>query len=215
MSTFKQGRYSGYLKPIAYLIDLSVLNGLAVLCFFKNINPVIFVCILSTLWVVLSTLSKFYAVYRYSREVTITALILKQMALFTVVIFAFFGFYYNDHIEWTQELKVFWKEQYIFNYINYPYPLLKSKGLDTYFNSSRNDCYADISNDWSSAPHPESFMDENDENFQADAYKAAEYKYERKLNLRFALASLDDAKYKVEFYQYNHNDFELNSLLDI
>ena len=42
MSLFKQGRYSGYLRPISYLIDLSIINGLAILYYFKNIDPVVF-----------------------------------------------------------------------------------------------------------------------------------------------------------------------------
>ena len=95
MSTFKQGRYSGYLRPISYLIDLSIINGLALLYFFKNVDPILFIVTISTAWIVLSTLSKFYGVYRYSREVTIMSLVLKQMALFALIIFAFSGIYHK------------------------------------------------------------------------------------------------------------------------
>lgn len=92
MSTFKQGRYSGYLRPISYLIDLSVINGLAVFYFFKNIDPIIFLMVASTAWVILSISSKFYEVYRYTREVTILTLVMRQMILFTLFIFAFSGY---------------------------------------------------------------------------------------------------------------------------
>lgn len=98
MSTFKQGRYSGYLRPISYLIDLSVINGLAVFYFFKNIDPILFVLVVSTAWVILSIASKFYEVYRYTREVTILSLIMRQMILFTLVIFAFSGYNQQFHI---------------------------------------------------------------------------------------------------------------------
>ncbi|MCK7589537.1 undecaprenyl-phosphate glucose phosphotransferase [Subsaxibacter sp. CAU 1640] len=98
MSLFKQGRYSGYLRPISYLIDLSIVNGLAVLYFFKNIDPIVFIFLVSLAWIILSIFSKFYEVYRFTREVTIFALIFRQMALFILVMFAFSGYNYNFNI---------------------------------------------------------------------------------------------------------------------
>lgn len=95
MTTFKQGRYSGYLKHISYLIDLSIINGLALLYFFKTVNPIKFVLLISTAWIILSISSKFYEVYRYSREINIAALLLKQFALFTLLMLAFSGFNHN------------------------------------------------------------------------------------------------------------------------
>lgn len=95
MSLFKQGRYSGYLRPISYLIDLGIINVLATMYFFKEVNPVVFVGVISLAWVLLSVSSKFYEVYRYTREVSILALILRQMVLFALIIFAFYG-YYNE-----------------------------------------------------------------------------------------------------------------------
>ena len=98
MNTFKQGRYSGYLRPISYLIDLSVINGLAVFYFFNNVDPILFVVVASTSWVILSIASKFYEVYRYTREVTILSLLMKQMILFTLIIFAFSGYHQQFNI---------------------------------------------------------------------------------------------------------------------
>lgn len=95
MSLFKHGRYSGYLRPISYLIDLSILNGLALFYFFKNIDPVVFVIFISFGWIVLSIFSKFYEVYRFTREVTIFSLIFRQIVLFTLVMFAFVGYNYS------------------------------------------------------------------------------------------------------------------------
>ncbi|MGJ8591424.1 MAG: exopolysaccharide biosynthesis polyprenyl glycosylphosphotransferase [Aquaticitalea sp.] len=98
MSLFKQGRYSGYLRPISYLIDLSIINGLAIFYFYKNIDPIVFISVISLSWMVLSIYSKFYEVYRFTREVTILALTFRQMVLFTLVMFAFAGYNYNLHI---------------------------------------------------------------------------------------------------------------------
>ncbi|WP_431133109.1 undecaprenyl-phosphate glucose phosphotransferase [Psychroserpens mesophilus] len=98
MSLFKQGRYSGYLRPISYLIDLSIINGLAILYFFKDIDPKMFVFFISLSWIILSIYSRFYEVYRYTREVTVFSLALRQMVLFTLIIFAFAGFYHDLNI---------------------------------------------------------------------------------------------------------------------
>ncbi|MDX1278922.1 undecaprenyl-phosphate glucose phosphotransferase [Oceanihabitans sediminis] len=98
MSTVKPGRYSVYLRPISYFIDLSIINGLALLCFLKSVDPVSFVFLISIAWVVISLYSNFYAVFRYTKEVSIISLILRQMALFTLVVFAFSGLYYKINI---------------------------------------------------------------------------------------------------------------------
>ncbi|OIQ31051.1 MAG: undecaprenyl-phosphate glucose phosphotransferase [Bacteroidetes bacterium MedPE-SWsnd-G2] len=95
MSLFKQGRYSGYLRPISYFIDLCIINGLAVTVFFKTIDTVNFILVISTAWIILSTTSKFYEVYRYTREVTINTLLIRQLVLFMLLIFAYSGYNYD------------------------------------------------------------------------------------------------------------------------
>jgi len=105
LSTFKHGRYSGYLRPISYLIDLSVINGLAILFYFKNIDSFLFLVLASSTWIILSILSNFYEVYRYTREVTILSLIFRQMALFTLIVFAFSGYFHEFHINSSTIIK--------------------------------------------------------------------------------------------------------------
>jgi putative colanic acid biosynthesis UDP-glucose lipid carrier transferase len=95
VNTFKHGRYSGYLRPISYIVDLSIINGLATLYFFREVNYITFILIISIAWILMSIVSNFYEVYRYSREVTILSLVFKQIVLFTLVMFAFLGFYYS------------------------------------------------------------------------------------------------------------------------
>lgn len=99
MSAFKHGRYSGYLKPISYLLDLSIINGLASYLLFQNENSLIYYVIFALGWVLISFTSKFYNVYRYTPEVSIFALILKQMMIFTLFVFAFYGFNYSLNIK--------------------------------------------------------------------------------------------------------------------
>ncbi|MBT8270733.1 MAG: undecaprenyl-phosphate glucose phosphotransferase [Bacteroidia bacterium] len=78
---------------MSYLIDLCIINGLAILYFFENIEPLVFVVFMSLSWIILSVASKFYEVYRYTREVTILTLILRQLLLFTLIVFAFYGYF--------------------------------------------------------------------------------------------------------------------------
>lgn len=68
------------------------------LYFFKSINPIDFIATASVSWVLLSLFSKFYEVYRYTREITIVALIFRQLALFTLLMLAYSGFNYELNI---------------------------------------------------------------------------------------------------------------------
>ncbi len=101
----KQGRYSVLLRPISYIVDLGVINGLAVGYFFKDLYSFLVIALLSLAWIIISFASKFYEVYRYTREVTILTLIIRQFVLFTVVIFAFLGFFREIRIEPTVVFK--------------------------------------------------------------------------------------------------------------
>ncbi|MBT8258991.1 MAG: undecaprenyl-phosphate glucose phosphotransferase [Bacteroidia bacterium] len=70
-----------------------IINALALLYFFTDVDPVTYSLIISVSWIILSITVKFYDVYRYTREVTILALILRQFVLFTLIVFAFYGYF--------------------------------------------------------------------------------------------------------------------------
>lgn len=95
MSLFKQGRYSGYLRPISYIIDLTIINGVAILYLFNGKDPFIFSIFISLGWVLLSVYSKFYEVYRYTRPINILSFVVKQSILFLLLVFAFSGLYHE------------------------------------------------------------------------------------------------------------------------
>jgi putative colanic acid biosynthesis UDP-glucose lipid carrier transferase len=105
LSLFKQGRYSGYLRPISYIIDLVIINGIGLLYYFKDIESFSFIVVISVSWIVLSIVSKFYEVYRYTREVKILSLVLRQMVLFSLIMFAFSGIYHYLNIKQVVILK--------------------------------------------------------------------------------------------------------------
>jgi len=98
LSLFKHGRYSGYLRPISYLIDLSIINGIGFLYLLPKQNLLIFSLYISIGWILLSVYSKFYEVYRYTRPVNILSLILRQLILFCLFVFAFSGLYHELNI---------------------------------------------------------------------------------------------------------------------
>lgn len=90
---FKTGRYSGFLKPITYAIDLLIIHVLAAPFFedkFIFLNYIIFVTIA---WIMLSLKINFYEVYRFTHIQKILSLLGKQGAIFFLIVFAFFGFY--------------------------------------------------------------------------------------------------------------------------
>jgi len=95
LSLFKHGRYSGYLRPISYIIDLTIINGIAGFYLFKGKDPIVFFTVISISWLLLSVYSQFYEVYRYTRPINILSLIVKQFILFLLLVFAFSGLYYD------------------------------------------------------------------------------------------------------------------------
>ena len=90
---FKKGRFSGYLRPLSYIIDLSIINVLAYMCFSDNFQILNFVFFTSIVWILVSFRSSFYEIYRFTEVLKIVSLIGRQSVLFTLIIFAFFGFY--------------------------------------------------------------------------------------------------------------------------
>lgn len=90
---FKRGRFSGYLRPISYFIDLSIINVLAYHLFSNNFQILNFIIFTSIAWIIASLRSNFYEIYRFTQLVKILSLIIKQGVIFTLIIFAFFGYY--------------------------------------------------------------------------------------------------------------------------
>ena len=90
---FKTGRYSGYLRPISYVIDLLIIHILASQFFDKNFEYLNYVIFVSLAWIVLSLKSNFYEIYRFTHVAKIMSLLGKQGVVFFLIVFAFFGYY--------------------------------------------------------------------------------------------------------------------------
>ena len=95
MARKKQGRFSRYIRPITYLIDLYIINFLAIKYVFNNefLQPYWFFILISASWIIISIFSRFYNVYRYTPEVRILNLLLIQCLLFLMTIFSVSGIF--------------------------------------------------------------------------------------------------------------------------
>ena len=91
MSLFKQGRYSGFIKPISYVADLVLINVLGLFYLFTEIPPLNFILFISFGWLVTTFVSGFYEVHRYSTVIRIAKLLFRQILLFSLLMFAYSG----------------------------------------------------------------------------------------------------------------------------
>lgn len=90
---FKSGRYSGWLRPISYGIDLLFIYLFAFKLFGQTFPYFNLVVYLTIAWLLLSLRSGFYEIYRFTHVAKIMSLIGKQGIVFLLIVFAFFGFY--------------------------------------------------------------------------------------------------------------------------
>ncbi|HET8808842.1 MAG TPA: exopolysaccharide biosynthesis polyprenyl glycosylphosphotransferase [Flavobacteriaceae bacterium] len=89
----KQGRYSGYLRPINYLIDLLIIALFALQFDFLWLDHLSYILFTTIAWVILSIKTNFYEVYRFTRVTSIISRTFLQAAIFSFIVFSFFGIY--------------------------------------------------------------------------------------------------------------------------
>ena len=96
---YRTGRYSGYLRPISYLIDLVIIHLLAYQFFSSSFHFINYAVFITLAWIIISLRSRFYEIFRFTRLTTIISLVGKQGVLFLLLVFAFFGFYRELEVE--------------------------------------------------------------------------------------------------------------------
>lgn len=95
---YKQGRYSGFIKPLFGFIDLVILNG-SIFLFQINLNTItIFSIYISIIWLIISTRNRFYDVQRHTRLIQIVQLLLSQFILFSIIIYAYIGVFKQPNV---------------------------------------------------------------------------------------------------------------------
>jgi putative colanic acid biosysnthesis UDP-glucose lipid carrier transferase len=98
LNTFKQSRYSGFLKPISYLIDLSIIVG-AIFLFEINLNDkYLFVTYACFFWIIIAFKNKFYEVQRHTKIIQIIALLFRQIIFLAFALYAFIGVFKQPNI---------------------------------------------------------------------------------------------------------------------
>ncbi|AFU68886.1 undecaprenyl-phosphate glucose phosphotransferase [Psychroflexus torquis ATCC 700755] len=91
----KTGRYSTYIRPASYLIDIVILIFFAAQFNFDPIVNATFFSYIIITWILLSIKSNFYEIYRYTKVIKLVSLTFLQAIIFTLIVFAFFGFYFE------------------------------------------------------------------------------------------------------------------------
>jgi putative colanic acid biosynthesis UDP-glucose lipid carrier transferase len=82
----KKGRYSRWIKPILYLIDLLIIS---IISYFSLTDNLVSIFCFVAFWFVLSISFSFYEVYRFTKLIRILSLLFKQIILFTLAILSF------------------------------------------------------------------------------------------------------------------------------
>ena len=82
----KKGRYSIWIKPLLYLIDLLIIS---LLSYFFLTTEVIDLSVFVFFWIFLSIFYSFYSIYRFTKLIKITSLLFKQFFVFILLIFSY------------------------------------------------------------------------------------------------------------------------------
>ncbi|MDC8005066.1 exopolysaccharide biosynthesis polyprenyl glycosylphosphotransferase [Aureisphaera galaxeae] len=93
---FRTGRYSGFLRPITYGIDLILIHALAYYFLDANFPFLNYVIFVSLAWIIAALRTHFYEIYRFTHVSNLLSLIGKQTVYFLLIVFTFFGIYNKE-----------------------------------------------------------------------------------------------------------------------
>lgn len=86
----KKGRFSRFLNPTLIIVDLLII--IIIISVVSSAGPFLLI-LLSFSWIVISTFTRFYQVFRFTPEIKIFTLILIQYLFFTLSFFAIIGIF--------------------------------------------------------------------------------------------------------------------------
>lgn len=90
--SFKRGRYSGFIRPILYIVDISLLILFVFYFHPGRATSPYFGPFLITGWVFSSFFTRYYKVYRFTSPIKIISLAVKQYIIYSLIYFSYFGF---------------------------------------------------------------------------------------------------------------------------
>jgi len=89
---FKRGRYSGLIRPILYVADITILVLFIVLLHPGRYDSIYFGPFLITGWLITSFFTGYYNIYRFTKPIKIMHIALRQYALYSLIYISYFGF---------------------------------------------------------------------------------------------------------------------------
>ena len=90
----KKGRFSKYLTPILKIIDVGIINYFILSTHGVSVNSLVFSISLSIIWLIISAITNFYRVYRFTPQIKIFFnLIIIQYIIFLFSIFSVVGIF--------------------------------------------------------------------------------------------------------------------------
>ncbi|MGB5820704.1 MAG: exopolysaccharide biosynthesis polyprenyl glycosylphosphotransferase [Saonia sp.] len=95
---FKKEKYSGFIYPISFLLDLLVINLFAYVLPILFQFPVLFHSYISLAWIIISFKNEFYEIYRFTKVTYILKLLFRQFVFFFLTLYAFIGFFKQPNI---------------------------------------------------------------------------------------------------------------------
>jgi putative colanic acid biosynthesis UDP-glucose lipid carrier transferase len=93
--SYRDGRYSSLIRPISYLFDLAIIIYSSAFFFQKSFDTLSFSIFIGICWIVVSMQLGFYQIHRNTKLTSLISKLIKQLVFFTLVVFAFFGYYYQ------------------------------------------------------------------------------------------------------------------------
>lgn len=118
------------------------------------------------------------------------------------------GFYFNQKIDWSDELRNFWKEKiYSFGVKEGKFPLSQKEELEFYFKYNQKQFYT-YNETSSQSIEFEHYLDSND-SFDEESYNRAIKQTELLYQKELSIAELEDAKFKVDFYKFDQSNYDL------
>ena len=90
--SFKRGRYSGFIRPILYIADISLLLGFVFYFHPGRATSIYFGPILITGWLVSTFFTGYYKVYRFTSPIKIITLAVKHYIIYALIYVSYFGF---------------------------------------------------------------------------------------------------------------------------
>ena len=79
----KKGRFSRFLNPLIFIVDILIINGLTIYFINDFTDKLLLSAFLSISWIIISSFTQFYRIYRFTPEIKIFRLTLIQYMVFT------------------------------------------------------------------------------------------------------------------------------------